>query len=278
MKAALRCGAAVLGLVALALSGAAQAGGYGLTANVITEVTNFPAADRKDGNLWFDREPQAGQLQAVDRTAQLGPGVAAVGRFLGSTGLLKAYAGASYPFGGSGLATSTVSSSFYDTVMVTGAGLAVGTPVSYRVDFSIEGTVLGAAPDPTFGAIAEASVTLQDDYTYQSVKLNWGNRTQSPGVYSLVLDTKVGSAVVIYGSLAVGARVQGNSVTARSAAADFYNSAHYYITPSVAGLNTVGLSGHDFTAAPVPEPSTWALMALGLGWVAVRQRRASRRG
>lgn len=278
MKAALRRALAAAGLVALALPGTALAWGYGLQANVITEVVNFPASDRKDGNLWLDGDPLAFSLQAIDRTAQLGPSAQATGRFLGSVGLLKVYAGASYPLGGDGLATSTVTSSFYDTIAVSGAGLAVGTPVSYRLDFSISGSVLGALPDPTFGAFATASVSLQDDFTRQAVVMNWDNRQNATGIYSLTLNTTVGHSLILAADLKAGARVQGNSVNARSAEADFYHSARYALTPSVAGLNVLGMSGHDYTVSAVPEPSSWALMVLGLTGAALRRRAVVRRG
>lgn len=277
MKAALRRGLAALGLVALALPGTALAG-YGLQANVITEVTNFPAADRKDGNLWLDRDPLAASLQAIDRTAQLGPGAKATGLFLGSVGLLKAYAGATYPLNGGGLASSTVTSSFYDNIDVVGAGLAVGTPVSYRLDFSISGTVLGAQIDPSFGAIATSSLWMRDESTGKTVALNWDNRQNSTGLYSLTLNTTVGHSLFLYAELNVAARVQGNSLIVRSTEADFYHSARYALTPSVAGLNVVGQSGHDYTVSAVPEPSSWALMALGLTGVVLRRRAARQRG
>lgn len=277
MKAALLRGVAVLGLVALALPGLAHAAPYGLSANVITEVTNFPAGDRKVGFLDLHGDPLAFSLQAIDRTAQLGPGAQATGRFLGSVGLLKVYAGASYPLHGDGLASSTVTSSFYDTIVVGGAGLAVGTPVSYRLDFSISGSVLGALPDPTYGAFATASVSLQDDFTRQAVFMNWDNRRNATGIYSLTLNTTVGHSLLLVADLKAGARVQGNSLNARSAEADFYHSARYALTPSVAGLNVVGLSGHDYTVSAVPEPSSWALMALGLGAVVLRRRAVTRR-
>lgn len=278
MKAALRRALAAAGLVALALPGTALAWGYGIEANVITEVVNFPASDRKVGSLWLDGDPLAFSLQAIDRTAQLGPGSEATGRFLGSVGLLKVYAEASYPLGGDGQASSTVTSSFYDTILVSGAGLAVGTPVSYRVDFSISGSVLGALPDPTYGAFATSAVSLQDDFTRQAVVMNWDNRKNATGVYSLTLNTTVGHSLILSADLKAGARVQGNSVNARSAEADFYHSARYALTPSVAGLNVVGMSGHDYTVTAVPEPSSWALMALGLAAVVVRRRAAARRG
>ena len=42
-----------------------------------------------------------------------------------------------------GYAGSAVQARFYDTIAVTGAGLAVGTPVSYTVNFSITGSLSG---------------------------------------------------------------------------------------------------------------------------------------
>jgi len=256
---------------------AADAQVYGLTANAITEVINFPLADRQVGYLDLDRDPRASALQTLDRQALLGPGSVATAKFLGSVGLLKAYAGASYPLGGDGMATSTLTSGFSDTILVSGAGLAVGTPVSYRVDFSIQGSVLGGPPGSNFGAFANASVALQDDFTRQSVVLNWSDKTQKPGVYSLVLNTQVGRSLVLYGTLDVGARVQGNSLVGRIAEADFYQSAVYSLAPSVAGLNTVGASGHDFTVSSVPEPSSWVLLGAGLlALVRLQSRRARR--
>ena len=104
-----------------------------------------------------------------------------------------------------------------DEIRVTGGGLAVGTPVSYRLDFSISGSVLGVQPDPTFGAFGTASVSLQDYITGKSVFMNWDNRRDATGIYSLTLNTVVGSSLLINASLQTGARVQGNSINARFA-------------------------------------------------------------
>lgn len=276
MKAAVLRAVAALGLAALALPGTALANGYSLTANVITEANNFPEGVRQEGHLQLDNDPLAFSLQAVDRVAQVSNGGKAVGLFLGSVGLLKAYASAVTPLGG-GLVTSTVTSSFADTIAVRGAGLAVGTPVSYRLDISIQGSVLPPPAGSLPTAFADARVLLQDDTSYQAVSLRWSDKTQAPGVYSLVLNTQVGHSLVLYANLDVGAQV-GSSSTGIFAEADFYHSARYALTPSVAGLNVVGQSGHDYTVSAVPEPSSWALMALGVAALVARRRAVTRRG
>lgn len=276
MKAAAWRWAAALGLAALALPGTAAASGYSLTANVITEAVNFPEGVRQEGHLQLDNDPLAFSLQAVDRVAQVSNGGKAVGLFLGSVGLLKAYASAATPLGG-GLVTSTVTSSFADTIAVSGAGLAVGTPVSYRLDVSIQGSVLPPPAGSLPTASADARVLLQDNHSYETVSLRWSDKTMATGVYSLLLNTKVGHSLVLYANLDVGAQV-GSRSTGLFAEADFYHSARYALTPSVAGLNVVGQSGHDYTVSAVPEPSSWALMALGLAAVVVRRRAVTRRG
>jgi hypothetical protein len=108
------------------------------------------------------------------------------------------------------------------------------------------------------------------------VVFNWDAARQTTGLYSIVLNTAVGHTLSLFGSLNVGAQVAGNSPVGRFAEANFYNSAHYNLAPSVAGLNTVGASGHDFAVSSVPEPQTW--LQLGLGLLALRRLRARQRG
>ena len=267
----------------------AQSFGYGVTSNVITEAVTFrpgvPTESQRDtGYLEWNNDPQAAALNALDRQARVSNGGLAVGRFLGSVGLLKAYASATYPYccasfpvQADGSASATVTSSFGDSLKVVGAGLALGTPVSYRLDFRICGSLVTGAAGQHFGASAQSTVSLRDIESFQSVAFNWDASRQAAGLYSLTLNTQVGHTLYLTGSLDVGAQVQGNSPVGRIAEADFYHSAVYSLAPSVAGLNTVGASGHDFTASSVPEPSSWLLFGAGLMVLVRLQSRRTRR-
>lgn len=232
---------------------------------------------------WID-DPRAAQMQRESLTASYGGGTG-VGEFEGRIGLLRAFASATYPYCcdlqghriNYGYAGATVQARFYDTIAVTGAGLAVGTPVSYTVNFSITGTL--SSPSFEMGGFLSADglaeVRLRDMTNYAEVNKSWDAKKDAPGVYQLTLNTFVGRNISISGMLYAGASVSDYAATGRYAEADFAHSAGYELIPSVAGLNTTGASGHNFLAAPVPEPGTWGLMAGGLlVLVARRQSRA----
>ena len=251
-------------------------------ANTNDFLGNVGKSDYQDVDL--QDKPKALALNALDAQSAAGGG-GAKASFLGTIGLLKAYASASYPrccaANGQtvayGYANGTAQGSFFDTIVVGGAGLAAGAPVSYRLDLRIDGTLSAPAFEsggaPSADGIAEAR--LVDSDSRQEARLRWDAKQQATGVYSLTLDTHVGHTLNISGMLFADAYVGSGAVTARSAESDFYHSAGYTLTPSVSGLNTVGASGHDFTSA-VPEPGS-ALLA-GLGLAAVFGRRWRRCG
>lgn len=247
------------------------------------QVTAYTRANTNDflGNVgksdyqsfdWVDK-PQALALNALQAQSAAGGG-GAQARFMGNLGLLKAYATANYPgccdaLGHTvayGYANGTAQGSFYDTVAVSGAGLATGTAVDYRLDFRIEGTL----SSPSFesgGALSAdgiAEARLVDLVTRQEVSFRWDAKQKAPGVYSLTLSTQVGHSLAISGMLFAEAYVGSGAATGRSAVANFYNSAGYGLAASVAGLNTVGASGHDYLVSSVPEASALQLGAAGL--------------
>lgn len=276
-----------LAFAAALLPAAAQAGTWQLVATARSQaVSSLPlpgGAEVDPQNLDFLNRPGAATLQRLDTFADTAHG-SATGLFLGRIGLLKAYAAADYArccVDGAtilmGYADAAVQGRFYDEVLVGGAGLAVGTPVSYQLQLRISGTV----SSPSFesggflSAVALAEARLRDITSGQAVDFSWEAARQATGVYTLNLATAVGHTLSIQGLLYAGASVSAGALSARSAEVDFYHSAGWSLAPSVAGLNTIGASGTDFLA-PVPEPATWAALLLGLATVGgVRRVRRS---
>jgi hypothetical protein len=273
---------------ALLLPLAASAQTYGAYGHVNTVASlilpNQPRQDFQNvDDFGFTSDPRALQSTALAKTSTVSNGGSSTGLFKGSIGSLKAYASANFGYGydaqGHGLfqgyASGTADGSFYDQIVVSGAGLAVGTPVSYRIDFSIDGTV--SSPSFEIGgfltATALASARLRDMQSGEQVSLNWDASKQATGVYSLTLATQVGRTLDVTGMLYAGGYVGHYAQIGRSVEVDFYHSALYSLTPSVAGLNTIGASGHNFVATAVPEPGTWALFGAGLLALARLQRR-----
>ena len=280
---------ALTGALLLAAPTWALAQTYQLTAYARANTNDFLANVGKSDVQSLDwlNKPQALALNALNAQSAAGGG-GATASFLGTIGLLKAYASATYPrccdaqgrTVAYGYANGTAQGSFYDEVVVGGAGLAAGTVVTYRLDLRIDGGI----SSPSFesgGALSSEGVAearLVDTTSRQEAIFRWDAKKQATGVYSLSLTTEVGHTLSISGLLFADAYVGSGATLARSAESDFYHSAGYTLAPSVAGLNTVGASGHDFMAA-VPEPSSLALAAIGLcGLVgasrAPRRRRA----
>ena len=260
----------------------AAAQSYQLTAYTRANTNDFLGNVGKSDYQTFDwqEKPQALTLNALEAQSAAGGG-GATASFLGSIGLLKAYASATYPrccdaqghTVAYGYANGTVQGSFFDTLVVGGGGLAAGTSVTYRLDLRIDGQLSAPAFESGGALSAEgvAEARLVDRDSRQEAILRWDAKKQATGIYSLSLLTQVGHTLSISGMLFADAYVGSGAVTARSAESDFYHSAGYTLAPSVAGLNTLGASGHDFASA-VPEPGSALLTGWGLAALFTQRR------
>jgi hypothetical protein len=182
--------------------------------------------------------------------------------FTSQIGVLQAFAGASFPPlpNPGGYATAMAKGSYTDTILVTGAGKA-GDPVSYTGTLVISGTHTNINNANTT-ATASSYFSLKDGtHTLNSPKYS---SLTDPNSETLTFnfDTKVGQTLTFMGHLELTAYVSSTSPD-DEAQADYSNSGHFYLTPSLSGLNTIGTSGHDF-AAPVPIPGAIWLLTPGL--------------
>jgi hypothetical protein len=261
-------------LAATSLASAQTYQAYGQVNLIVTQVAPGPITVLEDHPSfnWLN-QPQAAQSTLLEPLPlQVPIGGRAEGRFEGRIGALKAYAAAFYPgccsVGGQrvvdGYAWVEARGGFYDELLVQGAGLAPGSPVQYELLFRIDGQL--SSPHWESGghlaAAGLANLSFSDLSTGQQLRFDWDATRQAPGTYRFVLDTAVGNRLAIGSSLLASASVDALATLARGVVADFGHSAYYHLQPSVAGLNTVGASGHDFLA-PVPEPSSWLLMLSG---------------
>jgi len=186
-----------------------------------------------------------------------------------------------------------------DSLLVTSSTLALGTPVRMRFTHRLEMAIsesqdlYGPYSSLSFssGLVSSASLLwtnaasgttgLNDAFSYQSVT------AQNTSENQYVIDTVVGGTISVSYSMSASMHWMLEQPTANipdasrfTANIDAGNSGHIYFEALDPGVVLVADSGHDFAPpSPVPEPSAWALMLLGVGALAGRRHLAgSRRG
>jgi hypothetical protein len=149
-----------------------------------------------------------------------------------------------------------------DTLTITSSTLAPGTPVMFEATINfhrvISGTGLGvvtALVNGPFGlAISDSRATP--------------NPVQS---VSTVVNTTVGSQISIFSTLSVGASGSVAPGQSSSGSIDAFNTSTFMFTPITEGASYSTASGVLF----VPEPSTYALTAIGFAALLFARRRKS---
>ena len=280
-----------LPVLTLALAGMAAhaAPVYQVTGIVNTHVHNFQSnanvTDVGYQDFNYLNQPQARGVVTIEQDAAVAGAGMAFGRVSAQSGVLKAWSWSTNPAWTPGTnpldyAASEIGSTFADTILVQGGGLAAGSPVQYLLSFHIE----GSTSLPVFemgGALAaevNAYVTFRD-LTGGTVSMTWNSNRDDEGWYTLTLDTQVGAELLLSAGLNATTYVSANAKN-RFAEADYGHSSYFYLTPSVAGLNTQGASGHDFVlparddpAGTVPVPATLGLVLSGLAVGGLRRSR-----
>jgi hypothetical protein len=229
-------------------------------------------------------DPGVSQTHLRDTSIYLSDTTQAAARIFAGMGVIKASVSASVPrpapnFDG-GQSNGYASATFMDSISVNAPGVAAGTPVTYWVNFRIEGRMSSGTSVSTITyAQASALVRLEDaNNSSLSSVFEWAPQ-QGYGVHTLAIGTTAGATLRLTGNLSLTAHANSNAPPAQPVAAfaDFGNSAYFNLGTSVPGFNTVGASGHDF-ASPVPEPQIWALFAAGLLWLGRRSLSLSASG
>jgi hypothetical protein len=160
-------------------------------------------------------------------------------------------------------ASATAHAEFDDTLTVAGP-TGVLTGVVFTAVLS--GFIL---PNPSWGHVD--LLTFVDNPAEPVIRNSYPNAMTG----ATILLRPAGSSLHLHVdlSLRVGA---GSTGFMTSAIGDFVHTARLYADVDTPGFSLVSSSGHDYSAAAIPEPSTYLLMVAGLAVVARGTKRGYR--
>lgn len=156
---------------------------------------------------------------------------------------------------------------FYDGGTAVGApGALIGDPVLLRFTLDVDGSFSGGKP---FQALSEATAELFVLSGNRVALHTWTGAINKADPHRLswtdIAGFRVGDSFDLFMKLHIAANALGHSSDERASFADVSHTGHLYVDVLSANASVVGASGHLYaTNAPVPEPATFSLFAIGL--------------
>jgi hypothetical protein len=159
-----------------------------------------------------------------------------------------------------------------ETLQVLSTTLALNAPVDLLFTLSFAQAVTSSEPLSGFMTAGYQAALSANDQLIDGLQLN------STALTTGILHTFVGQTIDLSQTMFGGTDAEFFDATERSVEADA--TGHFYIDTLTSGVTLAAESGHDYatpTAAPVPEPSSLALLSGGMLLVAWSRRATQRR-
>jgi hypothetical protein len=200
---------------------------------------------------------------------------------------------------GTPVAAGDFSSRFQDTVLLSSATLAAGTPVQFVYTVDLHATSNGAGhAGPQFGGydsgsfyfhyfLRSSSGGAAIDSMYHYPNGLYQKVPSSSLRFPITVNGVIGEVVTLGADLSLGADDRAGWYGVGAGNLSWYgdvqethldasNTARFYLDAVTPGLDLIAESGHQYATTAVPEPGSWMLLALGLGTLCGITRRQSR--
>ena len=159
--------------------------------------------------------------------------------------------------------------SWYDLIHVTSPTLAAGTPVRLQLTSTLEGTKSAFAPYPNNGTHAYLRTAFGSEFSL--IVMQDGILSSSKDIF---VDTYVGDMLNLGSSMEIQGETSITDSGPSTCRVDAFNTGLVTLASLTPGATFTSDSGYAYGAAPVPEPATFAALALGAAALLRRRRRA----
>lgn len=283
----------VAALLALAAAGTAHAARWDVMGTGSTGLSNSGGQLQTPATTTYSTDAQGGKSVSVKGSSisSVPLGILGVGETTATgyaaPGLLRAFTGsysstATNPvnpgvpnFTGT-RASSEISASFSDRIVITSSTLPVGTVVRYQGTVSMDFSSSGSGGFFGFDwAVGSYDLFMNLPNGGQSLPTQFDTWRHVPitfiGLVGDVVDVSSRLSVTTFARSGYwGDAYLGD---AEHPFIDASHTARMFLDPITPGITLVADSGHDYSVSAIPEPATLSLMLGGLGLLAGARRR-----